>query len=90
MTDQNWQGQAHARLENLLAAITKALRPTMPVPSFASSAVYKINLVTINDPSEGHASWVEANGVKRYCVGPGSGKDNRGCDKRIVRGRDYP
>lgn len=88
MTDQNWQSEAHSRLTYLLPAIAKALggrRGGIPNPK---SVVSRFNLVTINDADEAHASWVEANGVKRYCVGPGDA-DNRGCDKSIVKGRDY-
>lgn len=89
MTDQDWQSASHSKLLHMFNAIATALRgPNRRIPN-ARRSISRFNLITINDASEAHASWIEANGVKRYCAGPGSGGDNRGCDKRIIQGRDY-
>lgn len=107
MTDQNWQGQSHQRLRvSDLVATASRRQLTRDAQTFLEnvfkklsasrasfgSAVYRFNLVTVNDAKEKHASWVEANGSKRFCVGPGAlgAENNRGCTSDLVKGADYP
>lgn len=50
--------------------------------------IVKFKFRTVDDISLPHASWVEANGIKRLCYGPGlsSAGNNPGCDPTLRPG----
>lgn len=57
----------------------------------ADQKVFKFNFRTVNDRDSPHIAWVEANGIKRLCQGPGlspGGTDDPNCISELRPGVD--
>ncbi|KAL3443019.1 hypothetical protein BJX65DRAFT_298638 [Aspergillus insuetus] len=77
-TDQNWQSSAH----NAIGTWSRIRSPPDRRSTKAHDpeyTIFKFDFRTVDEPNTGYATWVEANGHKRYCYGPDVGnKDDCG------------
>ncbi|KAL4937115.1 hypothetical protein ASPVEDRAFT_77909 [Aspergillus versicolor CBS 583.65] len=71
-TDQNWQAQAHNAIGIWSRIRSPADRRNADThdPEYT---IFKFDFRTVDDNNNGYATWVEANGHKRYCYGPDVG-----------------